>query len=205
MSVKNEKAFTCVYIAALPEGDVSYPVYPEEREAELCSVSSDIVRREKYYAWRLLDHALRESLGLTLEEASPRRVETGRWVSDAADFSISHSGGAVAVAVSGQPVGVDVERCGHELGQGFASRMLTERELASLCEGSDAVLELWCRKEAIFKMGGGSRFIPREVESDSAPVHVERVALPRGEFILAVATHASADLTVQLCGAEVFD
>ena len=193
-----------VYVAALPEGDVCYPVLPEERETELRGVSSDLVRREKYHAWRLLEYALRESLGLSMEEARPYRSPSGKWLSARAEFSISHSGGIIAVAVSREHIGLDVERCGRELPRGFAARMLTERELASLDGGSDGVTEVWCRKEAIFKMRGESRFIPREVESTDVPLYTERLSLPEGEYILALAAPSAASVTVKLCGAEAF-
>lgn len=193
-----------VYVAELPEGDVCYPVFPEERETELRGISSDRTRREKYYAWRLLEYALLESFGLSMEEAELYRSISGKWLSPRAELSISHSGGAVAVAVSRGPVGLDVERCGRGLGRGFAARMLTERELTSLGKEEEAVTETWCKKEAIFKMRGDVRFIPREVESSETPVHTETVSLPAGEYILAVATPRVADVTVKLCGVEAF-
>lgn len=200
MICENEKpARVDVYLAEMPEGDVVYPVFPRQREDELLGVSSVVTRREKYHAWRLLEYALRASLGLSMEQAAPYRSGSGKWMSALAEFSISHAGGVVAVAVSKAPVGIDVEKCGRTLDRGFAERMLTDRELSSLKEGDDEILSVWCKKEALFKMRGEARFIPRGTESFGEPIHLEKILLPSGEYMLAVSPGAEAKVTVNIC------
>lgn len=75
-------------------------------------------------------------------------------------FSISHTSGLVAIAVSGAPVGIDVERKFPQ-GQG-SSGIITQlhpREQREIREVSDstrgaAVLDCWVRKEAVLKGAG---------------------------------------------------
>ena len=107
MNRKMDKNRTDVYLALLPCGECDEPLHPEERDTLVKSTANPTVRRERYFVWRLLEMAIRRSLGLELSEIGLRR-EGERWTSALADISLSH-GGALAVAVSGAPVGVDIE------------------------------------------------------------------------------------------------
>lgn len=70
-------------------------------------------------------------------------------------FSISHTDGAVCVAVCTSPCGVDTERV-RSAPRGVAKRFFTEAEQRS-AEASDAkFFEIWTGKEAHFKRFGGS-------------------------------------------------
>ena len=71
-------------------------------------------------------------------------------------FSLSHSGWLVACAVSGEPVGVDVEEL-HEYDADVAKMVFCEAELAWLHDQPDpgqAFTRLWVRKESLLKLGG---------------------------------------------------
>ena len=72
-------------------------------------------------------------------------------------FSISHTNGIVAVAVSpSTPVGLDIEAI-RPMRDGFAARYFSEREQAEIASSSDpdeALIRLWTAKEATGKYHG---------------------------------------------------
>jgi len=89
------------------------------------------------------------------------------------EFSVAHSGALIAVAVAGDPVGVDVEQLdGRErpLGgdgdpQALARLVLAEPERAILAEADPsararAFLVAWARKEAVTKATGDGLRVP---------------------------------------------
>ena len=85
--------YTHVYVAPLPDREVGEPLGITLRDEEIARITNDHLRREKYYAFRLLELAARDSLGLTLEQLSLTKDNTGRWLSPICDISISHSSG----------------------------------------------------------------------------------------------------------------
>ena len=111
-----------VYFAPVSMTDVFLPLEPKEREAELLSVSNEHVRREKYFAWLLLEHALKKSLDLSLEEAELYKDKSGKWHSKKCEFSLSHSSSCVAVVISHAPVGIDIELADTKFRSGFANK-----------------------------------------------------------------------------------
>lgn len=156
-----------LYIAEMPDGDIRAPLTPPEREREVRAVGAESVRREKYFVWRLLEYAIRHSFGMSIEDAHLVKRESGKWTSEYFYLSLSHSGAALAVAVSTSPVGVDIEKIIEPRAQSFALRVLGESEYEkyeSLTpkERPLFLTECWTRKESEFKMGDGEAFIPKK-------------------------------------------
>ena len=182
-----------VYIAGTPSCDVDLSlVQCEKRRRELEGVRCEEVLREKFFVWRLLEYALEKSFGLSLGEINPRKEESGKWVADGVFFSLSHSKGALAVLVSDEPCGVDIEGEVPPRAKNFAQKVLNERELRELSalpesERGQRLLELWSMKESLFKMRGGARFSPRE-EDTLRDVAVMRVSVGGERRILSVAS-----------------
>ena len=151
-----------VYLAALPQAPVGEPLNCSLRQQELDGISNEQVRREKYYAWKLLEYGLFRSLGLKTEKLQITKKENGQYVADKAYFSISHSANALAVAVSRSPVGVDIEPMDAPCKPGMAERILHPNERIKL-QGQDLeayFISMWTAKEALFKASGGDRFEP---------------------------------------------
>jgi 4'-phosphopantetheinyl transferase len=115
-------------------------------------------------------------------------------------FSVSHSGGCVAVAVfGGGPVGIDVEEVGRltpgEVA-GVADAVLAPEERAELAAAAAparALLAYWTRKEAVVKATGEgltaglARLVvspvttpPRVVRRDGGPVWLRDLPAPPG-------------------------
>lgn len=85
---------------------------PDSRRARLERVRDPSRRREALCAWTLLRLALWQSLGWrTLPEVElSEHGKPGFIGYSDIQFNLSHTAGAVLVGLSGQPIGVDVER-----------------------------------------------------------------------------------------------
>ena len=85
-------------------------------------------------------------------------------------FSLSHSGETVVCAVSDKPIGVDVERI-RPVDQGISKKICTEEEftvlnrIADQTEQNRFLLQIWTRKEAIFKIEGTLPRKDREIDT----------------------------------------
>jgi 4'-phosphopantetheinyl transferase len=126
--------------------------------------------------WIVARAVLRIVLAAHLAE-HPADVELGRGPhgkpeipGSALRFNLSHSGDLALIALSHHAeVGIDVERTSRR--SRVVERTLTEGERASL-NGDDrhrALLQIWCRKEAMAKAGGGGLGWAPESFDTSAP------------------------------------
>lgn len=193
MKASMDKQKTDVYVALLPEGECNAPLYPEERDAYVKNTANPTVRRERYFVWRLLEIAARRSLGLELSDIGLRR-EGERWTSELADISLAHGGGALAVAISGAPVGVDIELLSDGSdGDRLAERFFNDAERAEYYAAPEserglAFLRVWTAKEAIFKSQRSAVFAPSEVDSRSEKVYTRTVRLGERNLVLSLAS-----------------
>ncbi len=196
-----DKQKTDVYVALLPEGECDEPLYPEERDVLVKNTANPTVRRERYFVWRLLEIAARRSLGLELSEIGLRR-EGERWTGELSDISLAHGGGALAVAISGAPVGVDIESLsGDSETARLAARFFSDAERAEYFAAPEeerraAFLRIWTAKEAIFKSQRSAAFAPSEVDSGASRVYSRTVRLGEEDFILSVATESELTLNI---------
>ena len=193
---------TYVYYSVIPEGIGDKHLYPEGRMSEINGCKSDKARREKYWAWILLEHALKDSFNLDIDNLRFAKNDNGKWESDKAFFSVSHSDKLVAVAVSDSAVGVDIEREA-ELRAGVETKILTDGEMSEYNELPSAmralyVIKKWCQKEAIFKRGNQKAFLPRTVEAKSYKTEVFDLAIDGEKYTLAVASDAE-NILKEIC------
>lgn len=186
--------FADVYVAELPDEEPVAPLFPAARQEEVLDCKDDRVRRQKYYAWKLLGYALQRSLGYKIEEMTFCKEKNGKWTTPSCVFSLSHSHGVVAVAVSNGEVGVDVEKIVPKKAD-FLQRTLTEGERAAFAvkderEAAQTLFEIWTKKESIFKRAGYGFFRPHKIAVESACVQTEKLSLDGGEYALSVATES---------------
>ncbi len=158
-----------VYVAEIPEGVKPGKVYPKERNAEISACSHERVRTEKYCVWRLLEYAVAHSFGKQFDKLRFEKTESGKWTCPELYFSLSHSHGLVAVAVSRKPVGVDVELIDGCHTEGLRKKLLNECELAyydALPEEERPlyITERWTEKESEFKRSDAPGFCPGSIE-----------------------------------------
>ena len=159
-----------LYIAPIPVQQSFSRVFPVERDDEINAVTNDRYRAEKYYVWKLLEYALRRSLGLNIEKIEISKNKNGKWSTPSCEFSLSHTDGAVAVVISRNPVGVDIELTNAVRDDRLAHRILSESEADQFEKLSENernlfLIKKWTEKEAIFKSRDIDVFIPSECET----------------------------------------
>lgn len=189
-----------IYISRIPEKVKMGLHFPAKRREEIMAVSNENVRREKIYATQLLEYAMERSLGVKLHRAELERLPSGKWISPACEFSISHSGGYCAVAISRKPIGVDIELVKKPSSEKFAERVLTERELSeyNLLSGEQALeylIKKWCEKESIFKAGRADAFVPSAIETGKSS-RSELIELEGSKFALGVSAESFLRLKI---------
>ena len=162
---------TYVYVAEIPNGELK-ELYPKERQLEIKHTKNEKLKREKYYVWRLLEYALAESFGKSISELEFTKHKSGRWSTPFCEFSISHTDGVVAVAISNETVGVDVEVIKPRHNDKTAERIMTAEEYNKYqnlpeSERTEFFLSVWTRKEAVFKSLHLDSFVPSRDYYDS--------------------------------------
>jgi 4'-phosphopantetheinyl transferase len=179
-----------------------------ERRARLVHVAD---RQRLTAAWALTRTVLGAAVGasptvLQIDRTCPEcggRHGKPRLLDDRnVQFSVSHSGDRVAVAVQrGAPVGVDVEKIGRfAAGQLdlLADHVLAAEERAELRRWPPsarpaAFTTYWTRKEAVLKATGeglGEAVVSTVVSPPSSPPRLLRRGVPAGRTALPIGLHA---------------
>ena len=202
---ETKQAVVDVYVARIPSADdyplPPEPIFPPKRQAEIVACNSEKVRREKYFAWRLLLSAIEQRLGVDPRQLQFTKSENGKWLCDGVHFSLSHSDNLVCVALSNQPVGVDVEPIRTLKTQDFALKILSEQELAAYHatkenEQSAYLLRAWTRKESLFKRLDKSGFFssnPKDLQG-----FVVEKTLQVGDLSFALAVAADLPFEIEI-------
>lgn len=182
-----------VYIATLPGEDIKEPLSCSLRQKELEGISNPNVKREKYYVWKLLGYALQRSFGLKIEDLTFQKTDEGRYFTDKAEFSLSHSKGALVVAVSRGAVGVDIEEKSTGFREGMAERVMTQTEYEAYTKLPEKAkhgffVELWTAKEALFKESKGVSFVPDKWDTNKGTYRSFEKTIDGKVYILSVAT-----------------
>ena len=182
-----------VFVAEFDEGVEVKSVQPPIRNEMIARTADPHLKRQRYCVWRLLDYALRQTVGKGVDELSFEIDGNGKWSADCGvRFSLSHSGNVVAVAVGDLPVGVDVERLDEKrFNARLARRILTEGELALYNnvppdKRPQALVKTWTKKEAVFKRDGGKAFTPNAIDTLLNKAHCEIVTVGDDEYVVAV-------------------
>lgn len=132
----------------------------EVRRNEILACKSERVKRQKYWAWKLLDFACKDLFCKSIDEFNP--TKNSKWTADGFNFSISHSEIFCAVAINFSPVGVDLESVTK-----FDKKTAERKEkLANLFDNFNLerfksasispLLILWTQYESLFKANGNA-------------------------------------------------
>lgn len=188
-----------VYTAKIPDEKLCLDaVYPEQRKNEILECSNQKVRKEKYYAWELLKYALSRTFGYKIQNLQFDKDKNGKWSVKECFFSISHSNGIVAVALSRSAVGVDVEAINKQK-QRVLEKVLTRKERKAfdkVCESERAtwLTQKWTEKESIFKAGKEAKFRPSKTQTNGGRTKSKTVCLDGVEYVLTVCSDNIAQL-----------
>ena len=182
-----------VYVAEIPQNTKLGKVYPKERQKAIEDCGSEKVQRERYYVWKLLEYALKQSLGLKFKKVKFEESANGKWRCDACWFSLSHSKNAVAVAVSRKTVGVDIELYKPERMNGFAPRILNEKEKSAFdgvpeTEQNAFLMQKWTEKESIYKCLDVPRCSAISMDTTATKTFTSFVKVGGEKFLLSVAS-----------------
>lgn len=192
---------TQIYLGRIPENGIIKEVFPPLRAEEIASVGNERVKREKYYVWKLLEYALNDTFGLDINRVNFQKKDSGKWTADSFHFSLSHCNGVVAVALSNDPVGIDIELSSCKVRSHLAEKIFTKNEKSrylslSEDEREDFLLRCWTAKESIFKMRGEKVFSPHTIDTLST-AHITRyLSVGNCNIILSVSPANSANIKI---------
>lgn len=172
-----------IYIGAVKDfSDFNQlPVYMEEK---IKNIKNQQNVAEKKAGYGLLHHAV----GNIYDIKKCFLGKTGKPLHTHFCFSVSHSSGLVAVAVSSAPMGIDIEKCEH--------KNRTDKLIKKILHKNDKEknsLVLWTVKEAAFKFSETDEFFtPSSIDTDKFNSKTVKFTWNDTEFMLSV---VSDDLT----------
>lgn len=198
------RPITALYLANVPDDVEITALYPRRRNAEINHTQNEAARAEKYYVWKLLGYAVRDSFGKELKDCSPKKSRCGKWTCDGVWFSLAHSCGTVAVAVSNAEIGIDIENIGMIRDKYTKEQILKLSDKLGVTqdpEMGDAYMNFlneWTRKESIFKRLGKGHFSPSGISADE-PYTYSGVLDVTPKIYLAFSGKNSASASIYFC------
>ncbi|MCH5158128.1 MAG: lecithin retinol acyltransferase family protein [Clostridiales bacterium] len=180
-----------VYIAEIPIGmDTSAPLFPPERMSEMQKVKNERVFLQKYAAWKTLTFALSDALSTDITKTNIHKEPGGFWALSGAHISLSHTDNLVAIAVSTEHIGVDIEKTDREVNAAAIKKGMTKQEEKLYAERNTNLdlLKLWTKKESAFKRLGEETFKPNKINTVVEDIHT--FVLNGFSAVLSVATDA---------------
>lgn len=127
------------------------------RKSVVLKKASDEDKAQSLVAALLLRSELSKRLGIPQGKVAFEKGPHGKPYikGGGAQFSVSHTKGAVCVAISDseKEIGVDIERKDRRISEKLKERTLSKNELAKLTSDED-FLRMWVQKEAFLKRTG---------------------------------------------------
>ena len=178
------------YVGSIPKNVQITPFACEKRNEEIEICASEKRKLERFCVWKLLEYALERTFGKKMKKLVFAKTYCGKWVCEGYEFSLSHSHGVVAVAVSRKPVGVDIE-LDHQMKEGIEKKILSDVEFAEF-EGvdkdkqNDYLLTKWTQKESVFKTMNLPSYSIKDVKKES--VKTFKIQESERDYYLSVTT-----------------
>lgn len=156
------------------EGDCSdeqslalYEMLPERRKEAVDRARNPEIAKKRLYTGAFLQYVLAKETGIFTERLQYEYNEWGKPALVGSDihFNLSHSGDYVVLAVSDQPIGIDVEHKTKNY-EALAKRCFCPEEYEDIMsvdtreEQEIRFLEYWTMKEAYIKLRGEGMRIP---------------------------------------------
>ena len=181
-----------IFLAQIPE-EIKGTIYCKARIKEIDSCKNEKVKRQKFYAWALLEKCA-ESLGFTPHNLSFKKLENGKWVCSDFEFSISHSEDVVAVAIDNKKIGVDIQIDTNINCEVFAKKILTNSEFSlfenlSKEQKHEFLLEKWTQKESVYKMLENKDLKISQINCNNYSIFTKKINLGNTTYYLSCATN----------------
>ena len=178
---------TTVYLAKIPE-QIQGEIYCKERSLEIVSCQSDKVKKQKFYAWRLLELCAKKH-GFNVEDLHFYKMQNGKWKCSEFEFSLSHSENFVAVILSSEKVGIDLQKDCELKTDLFASKILTKSELLEYSQLQDYnkrefLIEKWTQKESVYKMLEDKSLNISQINCKDYPITTKKISLEDETYYL---------------------
>ena len=189
-----------VYVATIPKRMGEKTLHPVERMEEVLNCTNEQVKKQRYYAWMLLEYGLERTFLQKIANLTFEKTKGGKWTSSTCYFSISHSENAVAVVLSRKPIGVDIELL-RPTKNGFIEKVLTKKEQTEFSsipqeDQTEYLIGKWTEKESIFKAYEEGRFQPAKIETGRYFVKSKKLVVDGEEYILSVAGDTLGNLRI---------
>lgn len=152
--------------------------------------SKDKISCQRNAGLQLLKYAVKDRWGIDEDLGKIKVSENGKPYTEGYQFSISHCGGLVCVAISRKEVGVDLECVTTRRNwQGLSRRVLTIEEKGNSKFDSQTMTELWTKKEAVFKLRGDNVFSPSSIDPTlNCTDTIKNISLEDNDYVLTLAT-----------------
>ncbi len=196
-----------IYLLSLQDADPSSSIFPPLRMQET-ERAQGVLKQQKIAAWQALGQGLAHSFDAKIEDLHFHQTPMGKWICDEYGISITHTDGYVAVAISNQAVGVDLENM-HTFDRkyqqwsaaSFAQKICTPQELqGDFPLDLTAFLRLWTRKESIYKRSGEGKFSPQQINASADDVRTVLLQLQETPLMLSVCSDKTYALSCYLLG-----
>ena len=113
------------------------PLESKRRNEYIDACLSQKTKEERYCVWKLLEYALKDISDKPIKEYNFIQNQNGKWWCKDLNFSLSHSGEIVVVALCQESVGIDVQKDKTVNTVALAKKILTEKELQELDSAKD--------------------------------------------------------------------
>ncbi len=189
-----------VYTAVMPNNLKFDRVFPIDRQKEIDSVNNPRLKAQKFWVWKLLEYAIFHSFGWEIADIEFTKKENGKWETPAFNFSLSHSENLLAVAISREPVGVDVEKIA-SVNRRAIEKTLTDLEKQKYSQvgqqnADEYLLGCWSKKESAFKMSEQEKFLPSKIHGDRYCRLEQVITLMDEKYILTACSESENSLEI---------
>ena len=197
---------TTVYVANFDANITVDDVVPAIRNEFIQRCADLKTRQQRYCVWRLLDYALRKNSGKGVDGFHFTVSDNGKWsCNDGVNFSLTHCNNVVAVALSNNDVGIDIEAVANfarHVSDNLYKRVLTDSEQSMLRNApverhAQILAQIWTQKESIFKLQGDSAFIPKLIDSTKFVSNSRLLMLDDEQYALSVATAIPSEINLE--------
>lgn len=172
------------------------PLLTEQRRSQALAFRHELGQKLCAAAYLLLCDGLREEYGITRPPLLGYTKDGKPYLTDhpGIHFNLSHCQEAAICAISGHPIGIDVERL-RSYNEMVARYTMNEEEMRQIISSPHpdiAFISLWTRKEALLKLTGtGIKKDMKEVLTGTG-VHFTTVVNQAHGYIYSVAEHCDA-------------